>query len=125
MSANTGTIRLNGTLFDYANETTLKSVLSYQILITLTGDTWTQGVGQQDESGEGASQQLLNGLTSLQNEASGWNSIVRPGIPQRNVERTSDFVVTITIDQFAAYDITSPETVQAADQPGERPPARP
>ena len=107
ISANTGTIRLSGSLFGAANETSLRSVSSYQIVITLTGDSWTQGVGQQDETGEGASAQLLRGLTSLQAEPNGWNSIVRPGVPQRNVERTNDFVVTITIDQFAAYASTA------------------
>ena len=71
ISANTGTIRLSGSLFAAANETTLISVLPTEIVITLTGDTWTQGVGQQDETGEGASAQLLRGLTSQQNEAAG------------------------------------------------------
>ena len=117
ISANTGTIRLSGSLFGAANETSLRSVTSYQIIITLTGDSWTQGVGQQDETGEGASAQLLRGLTSLQSEQNGWNSIVRPGIPQRNVERTTDFIVTITIDQFAAYDVTEPETIEVVVPP--------
>ena len=87
------------------------------MVITLTGDTWTQGVGQQDESGEGASSQLLRGFTSLQNEIHGWNSIVRPGIPQANVERTNDFTVTISVDQFAAYDISAPETIEVVVPP--------
>lgn len=117
ISANTGTIRLSGNLFGAANETTLRSVLSYQIIITLTGDTWTQGVGQQDETGEGASAQLLRGFTSQQDEPYGWNSIVRPGIPQKNVERTTDFTVTITVDQFAAYEITEPETIEVVVPP--------
>ena len=117
VSANTGTIQLEGSLFDYANETTIKGAGSYKIIITLTGDSWSTGVGQQDESGAGASAQLLQGLTSLQSESTGWNSIVRPGIPQRNVERTSDFVVTITVDQFASYDITAPETIQVVVPP--------
>ena len=71
ISANTGTIRLSGSLFAAANETTLRSVASVRMIITLTGDTWTQGVGQQDESGDGASSQLLRGFTSLQSEARG------------------------------------------------------
>ena len=69
------------------------------------------------ESGEGASSQLLRGFTSLQNEMHGWNSIVRPGIPQTNVERTSDATVTISIDQFASYDITAPETIEVVVPP--------
>ena len=117
ISANTGTIRLSGSLFAAANETTLRSVVTVQMIITLTGDTWTQGVGQQDESGEGASSQLLRGFTSLQNEAYGWNAIVRPGIPQANVERTDDFTVTISVDQFAAYDIAAPQTIEVVVPP--------
>ena len=106
--------------FGNANETTLRSELAYTIVVTLTGDSWTRDVGQFDASGEGASAQLLRGFTSLQSEELGWNAIVRPaapgeperGIPQTNVERTSDTTVTITVDQFAAYDITAPETVE-------------
>ena len=117
ISANTGTIRLSGSLFAASNETTLRSVTTVQVVITLTGDTWTQGVGQQDESGEGASSQLLRGFTSLQDSTTGWNSIVRPGIPQGNVERTDDFTVTISVDQFAAYDISAPETIEVVVPP--------
>ena len=120
ISANTGTCSMSGTLFGNANETTLRSELAYTIVVTLTGDSWTRDVGQFDASGEGASAQLLRGFTSLQSEELGWNAIVRPaapgeperGIPQTNVERTSDTTVTITVDQFAAYDITAPETVE-------------
>ena len=50
------------------------------------------------------------GLTSAQDEPYGWNRVVREGIPQRNVERTTDHIVTITVDQFAAYDVSEPET---------------
>ena len=117
ISANTGTIRLSGSLFEAANETTLRSVATVKIVITLTGDTWTQGVGQQDETGEGASAQLLRGFTSLQNEPYGWNSIVRPGIPQANVERTNDFRVEISVPQFAAYEVTEPETIEVVVPP--------
>ena len=117
ISANTGTIRLSGSLFAAANETTLRSVETVQIVITLTGDTWTQGVGQQDESGEGASSQLLRGFTSLQNEPFGWNSIARRGIPQGNVERTTDYVVTISVQQFASYQISEPETIEVVVPP--------
>ena len=120
ISANTGTCSMSGTLFGNANETTLRSELAYTIVVTLTGDSWTRDVGQFDASGEGASAQLLRGFTSLQSEELGWNAIVRPaapgeperGIPQTNVERTSDTTVTITVDQFAAYDIPAPETVE-------------
>ena len=117
ISANTGTVRLSGSLFSAANETTLRSVQTVKVIITLTGDTWTQGVGQQDESGEGASSQLLRGFTSLQNSLRGWNAIVRPGIPQANVERTNDVNVTISINQFASYEILEPEVIEVVVPP--------
>ena len=120
ISSNTGTCSMSGTLFGNANETTLRSELAYTIVVTLTGDSCTRDVGLFDASGEGSSAHLLRGFSSLPSEELGWNAIVRPaapgeperGIPQTNVERTSDTTVTITVDQFAAYDITAPETVE-------------
>ena len=44
ISANTGACRLSGSLFSAANETSLRSAQSYLIVITLTGDTWTQAL---------------------------------------------------------------------------------
>ena len=92
ISANTGACRLSGSLFSAANETSLRSARSYLIVITLTGDTWTQGVGQLDETGNGPSDQLIRGFTSRQAESFGWNAVVRAGMPQANVQRTTDTV---------------------------------
>ena len=94
ISANTGACRLSGSLFSAANETSLRSARSYLIVITLTGDTWTQGVGQLDETGNGPSDQLIRGFTSRQSESFGWNAVVRAGMPQANVQRTTDTVWT-------------------------------
>ena len=86
-------------------------------MITLTGDTWTQGVGQLDETGNGASDQLIRGFTSMQSESFGWNAVVRAGMPQANVQRTTDTVVTITVQQFSSFDITAPETIEVVIPP--------
>ena len=66
----------------------------------------------------------LRGFTSLQTSPRGWNAIVRPGIPQANVERTNDVNVTISINQFASYEIFEPEVIEVVVRL-ERLPGRP
>ena len=56
--------------------------------------TMEQGVGQLDETGNGPSDQLIRGFTSRQSESFGWNAVVRAGMPQANVQRTTDTVWT-------------------------------
>lgn len=56
---------------------------------------------------------IIAGLTSAQGEAAGWNAKVKPNIPVANVVRTSDTVVTITLQAQADYDITAEETITA------------
>lgn len=56
-------------------------------------------------------QDIINGLDSAQSEALGWNQQVRDSLPVSAVVRTSDTVVTITLDPSSSYDITAPETI--------------
>ena len=74
-------------------------------------------MGQLDESGNGASDQLIRGFTTMQSEPFGWNAVVRAGMPQANVQRTTDTVVTITVPQFSSFDIAAPETVEVVIPP--------
>lgn len=60
-----------------------------------------------------ARQLIINGLTSAQSEANGWNADVKPAIPVGNVVRTSSTLATITLPAVAAYDITVNEFVTA------------
>jgi hypothetical protein len=53
------------------------------------------------------------GLDSAQSEGSGWDAKVKPNIPLANIVRTSDTVVTITLQAQGDYDITAQETVTA------------
>ena len=56
-------------------------------------------------------QDLINGLTSAQAEAAGWNAVVKATLPVTAVVRTSDTLVTITLPAFGTYDITATETI--------------
>lgn len=54
---------------------------------------------------------IIAGLDSAQSEASGWDAIVKAGLPVDAVVRTSDTVVTITLPAFASYSISANETI--------------
>jgi len=73
-----------------------------QTIITMTGDTW-QAAGTPFDQ---IRQIVLNGVTSAQNEATGWNKEVRDKELITSVIRTSDQVVTITWTAAPDYDVT-------------------
>ena len=77
------------------------------IILTLTGDTWVASGGTFD----GQRQNIINGMTSAQSELLGWNNVVKALQGVAGVVRTSDFVVTITLDAQATYAITAQETI--------------
>lgn len=77
------------------------------IILTVTGDTWVDaGTPFNDQR-----QNIINGMTSAQSEAFGWNNIVKGLQGVAGVVRTSDSVVTITLDAQITYNITANETV--------------
>lgn len=78
-----------------------------KIIITLSGDTWVAAGGTFDA----IRQDIIDGLDSAAAEANGWNAEVRDKQDVAGVVRTSDTVVTITLDAQAAYDITTPEAI--------------
>lgn len=77
------------------------------IIITLTNATLVAD----DGTFAAARQAIIDGLDSAQSEATGWNNEVRDKQGVSGVVRTSDTVVTITLDAQAAYDITANETI--------------
>lgn len=77
------------------------------IIITLTGDTWVTAGATFD----GQRSNIIQGLDSAGAEATGWNNEVRDKQGVSGVVRTSDTVVTITLDAQAAYNITTTETI--------------
>lgn len=80
-----------------------------QIVITLTNDTWVAA----GATFNAQRQNIIDGLTSAQSEATGWNAEVRDNEVVTAVVRTSDTVVTITLTAAASYDVTADETITA------------
>lgn len=78
------------------------------LIITLTGDTW---IAAGAASFDLQRQNIINGVTSAQSEALGWNLKVKALQGVTGVVRTSNTVVTITWDAEALYDITATETI--------------
>lgn len=77
------------------------------IIITLTDATWVAAGAAFDAQ----RQNIINGLDSAQAEATGWDAVVKATQVVTGVVRTSDTVVTITLDAFATYDISANETI--------------
>ncbi len=77
------------------------------IILTLTGDTWVAAGATFD----GQRQNIINGMTSAQSELLGWNNVVKALQGVAGVVRTTDFIVTITLDAQITYSITAQETI--------------
>ena len=102
-----GAIALSGTVTT-ATEADLRAG-GKTVILTITGDTWVASGATFDAQ----RQNIINGLTSAQSETKGWNNEVKGKIAVTDVVRTSDTVVTITLDAEAAYNITATETITA------------
>jgi len=79
------------------------------IILTVTGDTWVAAGATFDAQ----RQNIIDGIDSAQAEGTGWDAVVKATQGVSGVVRTSDTVVTITLDAFASYDITAQETITA------------
>lgn len=79
------------------------------IILTLTGDTWVASGATFDAQ----RQNIINGIDSAQSEANGWDAVVKANQGVAGVVRTSNTVVTITLDAQATYNITAQETITA------------
>jgi hypothetical protein len=77
------------------------------IILTLTGDTWVAAGATFDAQRAN----IIAGLDSAQSEATGWDAVVKALQGVAGVVRTSDTVVTITLDAQATYNITAQETI--------------
>jgi hypothetical protein len=97
---------VSGTITSSAAESDIVSG-GKTIVITLTGDTWVAD----DGTFAAQRQNIIDGLDSAQSETYGWNNEVRDKQGVSGVVRTSDTVVTITLDAQADYAVTSNETV--------------
>lgn len=77
------------------------------IIITLIGDSWVASGATFDAQ----RQNIINGIDSNQSEANGWDAVVKATQGVAGVVRTSNTVVTVTLDAFASYNITTTETI--------------
>ena len=102
------TVALTGTVTSSITEADIVTG-GKTIILTLTGDTWVASGGTFDAQ----RQNIINGIDSAQAEGTGWDAVVKAGLAVTDVVRTSDTVVTITLDAFATYDITATETITA------------
>lgn len=76
------------------------------IIITLTNDTWVIAANFDAQR-----QNIINGLDSAQSELFGWDNTVKLLQGVAGVVRTSDTVVTVTLDAQITYNITATETI--------------
>ncbi len=79
------------------------------IVLTLTNESWVTAGATFD----GQRQNIINGIDSAQAEVGGWDAVVKATQSVGGVVRTSNSVVTITLDGFGAYSISANETVTA------------
>jgi hypothetical protein len=77
------------------------------ITIGLSFDTWVAAGATFDAQ----RQNIIDGLDSDQSEATGWNAVVRDALDVSAVVRTSDTLVTITLEAAPTYDIKSSEVI--------------
>ena len=98
---------ISGTITASVNETDIVTG-GKTLIITLTNDTW---IAAGAASFDLQRQNILNGVTSAQSEATGWNLVPKALQGVAGVVRTSATVVTITWDAFATYNITAQETI--------------
>lgn len=104
--ASTASAAITGTITPTATEADIVTG-GKTIIITLTGDTWVTAGATFD--GERAN--IAAGIDSAQAEGTGWDAVVKAGIDVGDVVRTSDTVVTVTLDAEATYNITATETI--------------
>lgn len=104
----TASIAVTGTITPSASETDIVSG-GKTIILTVTGDTWVASGATFDAQ----RQNIINGLDSAQSELLGWDNVVKALQGVAGVVRTSDSVVTITLDAQLTYNITATETITA------------
>jgi len=102
------TVVLTGTLSDGATEAEIVSG-GQTLIMTLTGDTWVATVGDDNA----ITQALIDGISSAQSEANGWNIRVRDALLFGDVTRDSSTQVTVLLPAYGSYNITSNESLTA------------
>lgn len=78
------------------------------LIITLSGDTWVSA----GATFNAQRQNIINGIDGSGAESTGWNAVVRDALSVSSVVRTSDTVVTVTLEAAPTFDIETSETVK-------------
>ncbi len=82
------------------------------LTLTLVDDTWiAAGTGPIGTIAQ--SDAIVDGITSIQSEAGGWNAQIRDVLDYTDLARTSNTVATLTVPATAGYSITENETITA------------
>ena len=102
-----GSLALTGTVTD-DNEQDIRAGTS-DIVLTLTDDSWHANIG----ASSAETTALINNLDSAGTDLNGWDNVVKAGLNDTHVVRTTDKVVTITLPAFGSYDPLSNETITA------------
>ncbi len=104
------TTAVTGTIGDGATEQEVRDG-GGTVLLTLTDTTWVAA----GATFNAQRQNIIDGLDSAESETYGWNAEVRDEMAVGSVVRTSDTLVTITVDadDVGGYRITSSETITA------------
>lgn len=77
------------------------------ITLTLNADGWDSTLG----AANAITTALIDGITSAQSEAAGWNAVVKAALTYEHVTRTSDFIATIELPACPGYAVTASETL--------------
>ena len=100
------TATLSGTLVPTVTEADIVAG-SKTLICTLVGDTFIAAGAAFDAQ----RQAFINGSDGSGADPAGWDAVVRATQGVGGVVRTSDTVVTLTLDAFGTFDIASNETI--------------
>lgn len=106
-----GAAKFSGALMVRNTDASLQDDTQVGLTIRLTGDAWADGV----DAGGDVTRALLGGLASAQDEAYGWNRVVRAfldgGAGGLNLTRVSPTELAVSIPSIPLYDISQTESI--------------
>ena len=104
-----GEVAVSGTFVRNLREAALQSPRSYELVLTLAAEAWDEAIGH---DGAESSTALLAAVHSDQDEPGGWNAVVQPALQPRHIVRLDDVTLILTLESFADYQISMPETLR-------------
>ena len=84
--------------------------VTFSLMLTLYKDSWHASVGKDSA----ASDALLGAVSSLgDEEASGWNAVMRPRLRYHDLERLDRTTMVLHVPQLVDFEIVEAETIRA------------